>query len=296
MEPRDLPVEVLDNLPTRRVKPIVEQIGPQVPAAASRAAVSVTSLGDLKVFGLLVSALGVAVGLAVMALAFGLGAALQSPPPEVPVPGERPLGPGLGKLAPPPAENPYDVRSPLSYQRGEELLKAVDTYAGRGSTGPVLLDASCGPRPWRETVPVPRPTPEPDPPPQRERSEVAEPQESPTVRPVPVESPAAESSVGAAAPAPLEAEPISEDLAQVLDGALAPRQRFAAWARLSRNLSLQESPADLLRLAGLLGQGGNLHLEWSIVARLRDLTGQDYGRDPAAWQAWLRDRQGMAQR
>ncbi|MCQ3951608.1 MAG: hypothetical protein DPW14_17545 [Planctomycetes bacterium] len=49
-------------------------------------------------------------------------------------------------------------------------------------------------------------------------------------------------------------------------------------------------------VAQMLGEGGNLHLEWSIVARLRELTGQDFGRDRAAWSEWLKDPKPVAAR
>lgn len=293
MVPKELPLEVLDNLPTRRVKPIVEQVGPRIATVQARAAAAF-SLGDLKVFGVLVSALGVAVGLAVMALAFGLGASMEVPPQEAPPAGDRPLGPGLGRLAPAPRENPYDARNQLACDRGDELLKAVDAYASRSPSVPLLIQTHCAPRQWQETVPPPRPRPS------QEVQEPVEPPPSPKPEPPPVAvqqeppPPPMPGSVAAARPPVDQAVPVNEDLAQVLDGTLAPRARFAAWARLSPRLN--SSGADLVLLAQMLGEGGNLHLEWSIVARLRELTGQDFGRDRAAWSEWLKDPKPVAVR
>lgn len=294
MAQHDIPPQVLDNLPTRKVKPIVEQVGPQAAMAQTRAAVAL-SLGDLKVFGVLVSALGVAVGLAVMALAFGWGAAMEGLPQGAPPAEDRPLGPGLGKLAPAPGENPYDARNQLACARGSDLLKAVDAYAGSTPSAPLLIQPHAAPRQWKETVPPNRPRPSqevyepaaPAPPPKAEEPPVAVQEELP---------PSPPSSVAAAQPPLPQTEALNEDLAQVLDGSLAPRSRFAAWARLSPTLRLDNSGAELLLLAQLLGEGGNLHLEWSIAGRLRDLTGQDFGRDKAAWVAWLKDPKPLAAR
>lgn len=70
--------------------------------------------------------------------------------------------------------------------------------------------------------------------------------------------------------------------------------RYSAWEWLQPRLRLAGADGDtdadtLLAVAALVDDGANLPLEWQMVAALRRLTGQDHGRDAAAWERSLNE-------
>ncbi|MCK6439373.1 MAG: tetratricopeptide repeat protein [Planctomycetes bacterium] len=65
--------------------------------------------------------------------------------------------------------------------------------------------------------------------------------------------------------------------------------KFEAVAYLEKTLSLKpEHQAELLRCARLFGHTDNVAAEWELAAALGRMTGQNHGRDGAAWETWLR--------